>query len=197
MDADSSPKVGKQVPGNLTSHSSPGAHDIVVIITRDLGVGDHAALYLEHGGDPVLYDPGGSYLRDTEDRPGSSAVFEGSPANLNDYVKYQRGTGSAVELYRFTVTEEEESAIAERISPNDMTQGEGEGGSFNCAYHVSRALSGIGPFKDLDTYKLPGNLAGALQSISESARPGYWTTIITQIAARLYYGNSLPPLIGF
>jgi hypothetical protein len=145
-------------------HTDPTGFDTVVIITRDYGVGTHAALYIDNAGSPILFDPGGSDEPNGEPR-GSGGFFEDSDANLQNYIDYQKSTESAVETYRFQTTTEQEAALVERISPSDAGPGEGEGGFFTCAYHVSRVLQGIGPFRDLDTYRLPGSLADALTEI--------------------------------
>jgi RHS repeat-associated protein len=154
----------------------PTGLDTVVVITRDYIIGSHAALYVDNAGTPIQFDPGGSYR--SGDR-GSSGSFEGEEANLEAYMKYQRGTGSTVATYRFKTTPEDESALVERISPSDGSPGEGEGGSFTCAYHVSSVLQGVGPFKDLGISVIPGNLARFLdQILNPRPRPqppgDYW-----------------------
>jgi RHS repeat-associated protein len=142
-----------------------------VIITRDFGVGDHAALWLRNRGSPILYDPNGSFLVGTQfDSP--SRVFEGSQAKLSKYIGFQKGTGSEVETFEFSVSRADERMILERIDPSDGSNGIGTTGLFSCATDVSTALRGIGPFKELEGSWLPGRLAdqlGRLPSTSVAA----------------------------
>ena len=95
---------------------------------------------------------------------GSADALHGDEANLNNYIDSQRSTGSSVSTYTFDTTPEEESEIANRA---DKLGGRAP---FNCARATSAALAGIGPFKNLDSYFFPGNLAGALANL-------HWVTI--------------------
>jgi RHS repeat-associated protein len=150
----------------------------IVVITRDLGFGDHAALWIENNGSPVLYDPGGAFGRPGV---GADAVIEN--ANLNDYISFQQGEGSAVETYSFATSREEEAAIMERIRPSDTSIGEGEGGVLTCSVHVSNVLAGIGRFKHLGAgIRFPGNLAGALGNFQSSTQ-GFWGQLETFISS--------------
>ena len=163
--------------------------DIVVIVTRDAGFGSHSALFIDRHGNPLLYDPGGTY-RETARPPirSTRGTVEGLPdgASLNRYVKFQKSTGSEVETYRFTLTAEEQAELIERITPDDTSSGEGEGMLFGiipaCAYHVSSVLQGIGPFKDLDTYLFPGNLADELDSLAHPSQSGYWGFMLGRLS---------------
>ena len=94
-------------------------------------------------------------------------------ADLGRYIRFQEGTGSIVETYNFHTSVEEEAQIAARIAPADTSPGIGQGGMFTCAIHVSESLQGIGPFKGLGTYFLPGNLADELSS-GPSGYFGWW-----------------------
>lgn len=114
----------------------------IVVITRDLGLGDHAALWIKNKGSPVLYDPGGTFRRPAV---GADAVIEN--ANLKDYISFQQGKGSAVETYSFDTSPAEEAAIMERLQPSDTSIGEGEGGTFTCSMHVSNVLSPTSPIR--------------------------------------------------
>jgi hypothetical protein len=75
----------------------PTGLETIVIITRDpvpftsgfLTYGSHAAVRVDNGTNPVLYDPAGSYLSTTR---GSGDAFYGTEANLNSYISYQRST---------------------------------------------------------------------------------------------------------
>lgn len=70
--------------------------------------------------------------------------------------------GSDVRTFIFHTTTQEESIIALRIqnAPRQSV--------FGCAIGVSSVLSGVGPFKDLPIYSLPGSLADALQKIQNA-----------------------------
>ncbi len=142
-----------------------------MIITYDGSIGSHAALYVTNGpfNEPLLYDPAGGYMATTR---GSADALHGDEANLNNYVSYQRSTGSSVNTYSFDTTPAEEAEIADRA---DQLGGRAP---FNCARATSAALTGIGPFKNLDSYFFPGHLANALESLM-------WVTI-----------TSDPPLPG-
>ena len=145
--------------------ADPSGLDTVIIITRDLTFGTHAALWVGNSGLPILYDPAGSFdPRDADGAPlrGSGDFFEDTGADLRAYLKFQRTTGSEVEQYRFSTSPDEEASIVERVR-----QIGGKLGGF-CAVGVSEAITGIGPFRDLDTYYFPGNLGRALRAREEN-----------------------------
>ena len=106
----------------------PTGLDTVVIITRDavpytfglLTYGSHAAVRVDNGGNPMLYDPGGSYLARTR---GSGDAFYGNEAALNAYTSYQRSTGSTVNTYRFSTTSDQERQIANQIEERGGVSG--------------------------------------------------------------------------
>jgi RHS repeat-associated protein len=145
----------------------PTGLSTIVIITSNYTFGTHAAVYVSNDGNPVLYDPGGTYK---EAQRGPAATYlEGDDANLGRYLAYQKGTGSSVATYRFATTSADEAAIVERIAPADASTGEGDRWIGDvipaCAYHVSQVLQGIGPFKELGTYLFPGRLGSALEEL--------------------------------
>jgi hypothetical protein len=146
----------------------PTGLDTVVIITWDdwAGIrwGTHAGLYIDNGGEPILFDPNGSYAPAGGSR-GSGAYFAGNEANLQDYIKYHEGNSDEVETFRFSTTKAQEAAIAQRIAGSGGGSGEGEDGYLSCAYHVSSALFGIGPFQGLYVHRFPGILAANLNQI--------------------------------
>jgi len=167
----------------------------VIIITRDLTFGDHAALWLANDGDPVLYDPQGGYLRGTTDAPGSDTAIFHDPetARLGRYTAHHRSEGSKVELYRFFTSAEESHQILERIEPSDGTKGIGEGNSpgvpslwpnsMSCSIHVSEAIRGVGPFGDLPIYIFPGSLASHLERLMPQAQSStsYWQFMLGRL----------------
>ena len=137
---------------------------VTVIITRDDGFGSHAGLWIQNYGEPLLYDPSGSYADRSRNIAG---VFEGKLANLGRYEKFHEKTGSKVEFYSFRVSPHESQQIIERLMPEDSSNGLGDPRGFNCALFVCKAIGGIGPFKDLGESFFPGNLARDLNKIEE------------------------------
>jgi len=173
-------------PGPVGSeqHLEPSGNT-VVIITRDLGFGTHAAVWIDNNGDPILYDPaGGAYNpRDEENGGpvrGSGDWFEGAQADLNAYIRAQRETGSEIELYRFPTTPSEQAEIVEKI------QETGGAAPCFCSHHVSQVLSGTGPFKTLGTKYLPGNLADALKQLQQPKAENGWHSYWHFLHSRLH-----------
>ncbi len=155
------------VPPRITKKSSG---NLKVIITRDtvfgIDYGSHAALWINNQGHQILYDPSGSFMRDTEMNPGSGAVFTEEGANLEAFIQFHKDTGSRVETVSFNLQSADLEKIIERLEPSDLTNGLGEERGPNCAAFVCRAIQGVGPFKNLDTYGLPGNLQDALKQLA-------------------------------
>jgi len=123
----------------------PSVLKTTVVITTDLGVGSHAAVHITNGGNPVLYDPSGSYLNS---RRGSGDTFGGSDANLGSFAQYHRNLGSGVQLIEFNTTPGQEAAIVNNI------YNRGGGGFFGCASSVSSVLGMCG----INPTSFPGNL---------------------------------------
>jgi hypothetical protein len=106
-----------------------------LITAFDYGVGSHSAYYIETPGQPnFLYDPAGSYQPTTR---GEDGIFEGKDANLQDYINYQRSTGSKVEVVKIPTTPEQEALIRQRAEEIGDPRG------FSCATSVSAAISGV------------------------------------------------------
>jgi hypothetical protein len=120
--------------------------------------GTHAGVYVSNGGNPILYDPGGSY-RDNQDR-GSGGFFGDDAAKLLPYIQYQLQDGPNVQVYLFNTTPAEEAAIADGI-----LNGQEDPGPGFCASATSDAINGIGPFKKLGHYWTPSGLGAALQRL--------------------------------
>jgi hypothetical protein len=143
-----------------------------IIITRDFffvpNFGSHAAVRIDNSGNPLLYDPAGSFAPDSGPGAmrGTGDLFEGRDADLRNFVQYHKATGSRVELFRFHTTPEEEEAIAQRMKAQP---GQVPGGQ--CSERVSGTIQGIGPFKSLGEYTFPGNLAGALERLQAPLPP--------------------------
>jgi len=143
---------------------------VVIVHSRVLGtdVGYHAALRVDNGGggQPVLFDPGGSYHFGKEPR-GSGGYFEGEEANLSAFTKWQKDDGDTPVVYRFNTTPEEEKLIASRFgySPDASKDSASDPGAGNCSKAVSTALSGVGPFKKVRKgTSMPGNLEDDLKA---------------------------------
>jgi len=74
---------------------------------------------------------------------------------------YQKKDGSNVQVYKFNTTPEEEAAIAARIEK------QGSRGPGFCAADTSKALNGIGPFKNLGSYPTPSGLGQAIKRLQQ------------------------------
>lgn len=92
-------------PINLVDPDGPKTR---IIITRDYGVGTHAAVHVENGGSPVLYDPAGSYHDKTR---GTLGQLSDDLASIDKYIKYQESLDSAVETYEFDITAEQKRKL--------------------------------------------------------------------------------------
>lgn len=113
------------------------------IITYGYGIGSHSAVKVDNSGNPILYDPGGSYLREIR---GSGDYLRGQRPTSKHYINYQKSTGSEVHTFQFHTSAQDENILALRIqsAPNPGTLG--------CARGVSSVLNGAGPFKELGIY---------------------------------------------
>ena len=161
---------------NPYTFTDPDGRDTTIIITRDrylfFRIGSHSAVRIDNpsGGGPALYDPaGGAYNpKDEAGGPlrGSGDTFYGKDADLNKYQAAHEATGSTVETYSFATTPDQEKEIAGRIEKSG-----GQSPPY-CASAVSEAIKGIGPFKDLKTYMLPGSLAEKLREIKHKFEKG-------------------------
>jgi hypothetical protein len=156
----------------------PDGKETQVIITKDYLIdftvfgkrikvgeyGSHAAVRVDNpSGRPMLYDPAGSYnpIDPDDGGPvrGSGDLFEGKTADLGKYVKYQNSLGSDVEILRFATTPEQEKELAGRADA------QGGAAPCFCAKSTSSVISGVGPFKDIHSTALPGELSDRLKEI--------------------------------
>jgi RHS repeat-associated protein len=142
------------VGNNPVNWVDPFGLKTTIIITYDYWIGSHAAVHIDNNGSPILYDPAGSYRDQTR---GSGGFFDGNEAALSPYIGYHQGTGSTVETITFNTSNADELAIAQRIDDAGDPRG------ISCSRKVSGVLSGIGPFKKLDSYLFPGSLADELK----------------------------------
>jgi RHS repeat-associated protein len=139
----------------------PSGLDTTVIIVYDHGIGTHAAVFIDNGGNPVLYDPAGGYGEDHHCSEKCSEQF----ADLNKYTEYHTSTGETIKLFVFKTTLAQEKQIYQNISDAESSIG-----GF-CSLAVSSVLHGVGPFANLGIYLLPGNLARALAAIQHPDLP--------------------------
>jgi RHS repeat-associated protein len=150
-----------------------------VVIVYDKGpggitYGSHAALLIDNGGNPILYDPAGAYGEKNHCGSGQACggfkaerAGEGGDldADLSRYMKFHKANGSTFWVLVFKTTPQEEKQIKDRIDEV------GGASPFFCATSVSDVLRGIGPFKNLKGSMLPGNLANELNNILNPPKP--------------------------
>ena len=153
----------KYVANNPENAVDPTGLKTVVIIVYDPGLfgigsyGSHSAVYIDNGGDPILYDPAGSYS--TARRCGSGQACSDTDADPQKFEKFQKNAGSTVKTFVFDTTPDEEKQIAKNIDIRGGTN------PFFCTVSVSGVLSGVGPFKNLKPSILPGTLANDLYNL--------------------------------
>ena len=166
------------VLNNPYKYVDPTGRETQAIIVHSkvagMDVGYHAAIRVDNGGggQPVLFDPGGSYSFGREPR-GSGGFFEGEEASLEAFVKWQASDGDKPFVYRFNTTPEEEAQIAKNFGYK--TGGDNEAhdpGAGDCSKAVSNAISGVGPFKKVSKgTRFPGNLEDDLKKAQKEASP--------------------------
>ena len=138
-------------------------YDTTDVLGKKITYGAHSAVYIENGGDPILYDPAGSYS--SARKCGSGETCFESDADPDKFRRFQEGMGSTVRIFSFDTTRQQEAEMAKRI---DDLGGRAPG---FCTRGVSSVLSGIGPFKQLKRTFLPGSLADQLEKLQSQARP--------------------------
>jgi hypothetical protein len=130
--------------------------------------GAHVALWLtdpgptkrNDAGQPIIYDPSGSYSSSEQagfgGRP-TSAVFEGYAENLEDYINFHLDKGAIITMYIIDTTREQEA----RMAAFAVEYGE----SYflfplSCAKDVSAVLAEIG----IKRVRTPGGLKNQMES---------------------------------
>ena len=151
------------VGNNPITYLDPFGLLTTIIIAYDYTFGSHTAVRVDNRGNPVIYDPAGTYFRPPDVYRDPSGSFQGNGADLGSYIKYHKMEGSSVETILFLTTPEEEAEIARRIEESR------DPGFPLCAFGVSTVLRGVGPFKDLSPtpYIFPGSLAKDLKKLQE------------------------------
>jgi len=139
------------VTGQPVSFVDPFGLKTTVIITTDpfwlwilpILYDSHAAVMVDNNGDPVLYDPNGTYVPPDMIMRGEE-FFTNEFVNLSDYLNYHSESGSThITLIYFFTTYEQEQEIVKRIYRMPKA------GGLECATYVTSVLDGIGPFENL------------------------------------------------
>jgi hypothetical protein len=130
--------------------------------------GSHAALRVDNvgNGEPVIYDPGGSYGGVER---GSGSGLEGKLAELDRFGRYQARHADLVVILNFETTPGEEAEIASRFG-YDSDQGIEDPGGGMCAISVSNVVSGVGPFRNVPHTWFPGSLLRSAWPTASSFR---------------------------
>lgn len=143
---------------NPVNFTDPMGLKTQVMITYDtaygIEFGSHAAARVDNAGNPVLFDPNGSF---NEPYRGSSPMT--ADTSLSNFIDYHQHSGSRVEVFQFNTTNAQEAAIAGRAGAYQDPR------VFNCASGVCDVLGGVGPFNDLNHTALPGRLGDQLLNI--------------------------------
>jgi len=136
-----------------TLWADPTGLQVIVIVVGEGIVGDHSAVWIGgFRGEPVLYDPAGSYRYGGEQRP-TGDLFYGVEADLQAYVDFHTDGpgGLPVTLYEFPLPPSEQELVANAAE---------EQGGFQpmfCAIATSGALR-ASPFFEGLTALTPGGL---------------------------------------
>jgi RHS repeat-associated protein len=137
---------------------------VIIVYDQDFGItyGAHAALLIDNGGNPTLYDPAGGYGEDNHCEHGCQEY----QADPKKYKRYHEDNGSTLQFFIFNTTPEEEKQILARIDKFPTAA------PFFCSAFVSDAIKGIGPFKNLRGSGFPGNLADQLYALQHPGHGG-------------------------
>jgi RHS repeat-associated protein len=126
----------------------------------------HAAVRVDNNGEPLLYDPAGSYI--PKGMPHHIDILSDQDADLAPYIRYHETIDrQATHVYTFETCPNDEAAIAARIleQPTVVTGG-------LCATQVQAVIAGIGPFKDIPAPGFFCTTPGALEKMVIKAAAG-------------------------
>jgi len=131
-------------------------------------LGEHTALYVDNGGDPILFDP----AADTPaigggEHPPNDIFAVPSEMTLDEYVREDIRENLYTEIIPFNTDNATEAEIVKRI--RELTKDGGFRGPV-CAKAVSRILNGLGPFRNLGTFTRPVALAKRLRQLKATGQ---------------------------
>ncbi|MCB1933997.1 MAG: hypothetical protein KDI45_16220, partial [Candidatus Accumulibacter sp.] len=106
-----------------------------------------------------LSDPAGSYKNVRAKSPDWRRV------SLADYVAYQMDDGLRIQIYRFTLSDQQFSAVVARLPEADSAM------PLFCGAAVQNAIAGIGPFKSIEAtwWTSPAELGRRLAPLTGAA----------------------------
>ncbi|KSV89750.1 hypothetical protein [Sinorhizobium sp. GL28] len=141
----------------VMSNTNPSGWPIQALLGNNM----HSGLFIiPDNGDAegrFLYDPSGSYM---SKEMGSGRALYGPEVSPEDYLQYQLRDGPNVTVRKFATTPEEEAEIIRRADEN------GGGGWADCTTLVSKAVSGVGPFRGVDETDWPVVLDRQLRGLN-------------------------------
>jgi hypothetical protein len=157
-------------PVNWTDPFGLKTYVIILYSNSNMGdlIGEHAALYVDNGGSPILFDPGA----DTKPLGGgehpADDIFEvPDMMTLADYVREDIRENLYSEIIPFNTDNATEIEIVRRIRA--LTKNGGVPPT-QCAKAVSKVLDGLGPFQHLGNFSRPASLARRLRQIGAGGR---------------------------
>ena len=143
-----------------------GRETQVIIIYNNiygLNVGAHAAVRVDNSGNPIIYDPAGSFSPTDEyggTIRGTGDILYGEAANLDNFIQYHQERGdNETKVYTFKTTPKEEAAIAKQAESAPCARGG------QCASKVSKALKQADIFSKIKETFFPSNLDKQLDKI--------------------------------
>lgn len=145
-------------------------YKIIIVVNDNTRIfGTHAGMIMVSPTTFQIYDPNGNFtLPDVAG--GSLNLFpvDGLQNQRNAYeayIKFQLKDGANVYTYKFNVSKKDFDAIETRILEETC------GGVLYCSTCVSSSVSGIGPFKTLESgIFLPSNLKKAMDKLATPVR---------------------------
>ena len=129
----------------------PRGNEVVVVINNNAPGGNHAGIFVG----ARLSDPAGTYRLVRLKTP------DWKQPSLADYVWFQMEDGRNIRIYRFSLNEEDLSAVAARLPVADRAM------SLFCGAAVQNAIAGIGPFRTIEAiwWTSPTALAERLDAL--------------------------------